>query len=453
MYSHLIHSDRHVHFVGIGGISMSALAKILKASQCKVTGSDINRSHTVKELEEAGIPVDIPHQVNAIEGAGLVVYTAAVKQDNVELVYAREHNIPCMERAKLLGVLMERYADSVAVAGTHGKTTVTSMISQIVLRTNLDPTVLVGGELSCIGGNLRIGKSSYFISEACEYVDSFLNFHPSISVILNIEEDHLDYFSGIEQIRQSFAQFAAQTKNKIICCGEDENIRLALKDAAVPVTTYGIGDGFDYCAQEIEEGDTTRYTLCKGREPVCAVSLVVSGRHNIKNSLAALACADALGIPLPDAAANLSDFTGAKRRFEYKGVTGGVTVYDDYAHHPTEIQSTLQAASARNYRELWCVFQPHTYTRTRALFDDFTKSFMLADHVIITDIYAAREKDTGLVHAKDLADAIDGAIYLKGFEEIAEYLHKNTQPADMVLTIGAGTVYQIGELFLNRNTK
>lgn len=441
-----MHPGCHVHFIGIGGISMSALANILKANHVQVTGSDISNSRMIEKLKANGIPIDIPHQINEIKQADLVVYTAAIAKNNCELIYAKEQGIPCWERPVMLGKIMAHFPISMGISGTHGKTTVTSMLSHITLKAGLDPTLLVGGELPDIDGNLRIGKSDYFVTEACEYVDSFLNFHPSISFILNIEEDHLDYFSGIEQIKQSFRQYAEQTSKLVIAWGEDENIKAALQGISVPVTTFGAG--CDYEAKDICTGEGTTYTLYHKGTPVCPVSLPVPGLHNVKNSLAALAGADALGIPLSEAAGFLEDFSGAKRRFEYKGTKNGIAVYDDYAHHPTEIEATLRAAKQKEYGTMWCVFQPHTYSRTKALFPQFVQTLSKADRVIITDIYAAREKDMGLVHASQLADEISGAIYLSSFSEIADYLNKHAKSGDLVMTIGAGTIYQAGEMFL-----
>ena len=436
----------HVHFVGIGGISMSALANILKSNHVRVTGSDITESPMVKKLKANGIEVDVPHQVNLIQGADLVVYTAAIAKDNCELVYAKEQNIPCWERPVMLGKIMAHYPISVGVSGTHGKTTVTSMLSHILLRADSDPTLLIGGELPDIDGNLRIGKSDYFVTEACEYVDSFLNFHPAFSLILNIEEDHLDYFSGIEQIRQSFRQYAEQTGQTVIANGEDENISKALKGISVPVITFG--SGCNYEARDVQMGQATTYKLYYEGSEICTVTLPVPGMHNVNNSLAAIACAHLLGIELLDAASYLEDFSGAKRRFEYKGTKDGIEVYDDYAHHPTEIEATLKAASQKQCNTFWCIFQPHTYTRTKALFDEFAETLSKADKLIITDIYAAREPDTGLVHSSQLAEKIPGAVYLSTFEEVNSYLKENAKKGDLIMTVGAGTVYQIGEQFL-----
>lgn len=443
-----MNANCHVHFIGIGGISMSALATILKAKGVQVTGSDISQSHMVEKLMKTGIPVDVPHQVNLIRKADLVVYTAAISDDNCELVYAKKAGIPCWERPVMLGKIMAHFPISVGVSGTHGKTTVTSMLSHISLRAQLDPTLLVGGELQEIDGNLRIGHSKYFITEACEYVDSFLNFHPAISLILNIEKDHLDYFSGLEQIKRSFRQYAEQTSGLVIALGESEAVRSALAGISTPVTTFG--DGCDYEARDLSLQDGIRYTLYHNGKPICPVALPIPGKHNVYNSLAALAGADALGIPLPQAAAYLSDFQSAKRRFEWKGTVNGVEVYDDYAHHPTEIKATLQAAAQTPCNHMWCIFQPHTYTRTKTLFEEFKEALSHADKLIITDIYAAREPDTGLVHSSQLAAEIPGAIYLSTFPEIVTYLQEHAKPGDMVMTIGAGTVYQIGELLLGQ---
>ncbi|MDY6314903.1 MAG: UDP-N-acetylmuramate--L-alanine ligase [Clostridia bacterium] len=447
MYTDLIKPGNHIHFIGIGGVSMSGLAKILNAKGITVTGSDINHSVYTDSLECAGIKVDYPHTAKLMRGAKLVVYTAAVKEDNPEMIYAAQNGIPKIERAKLLGVIMKHYSRSIAVSGTHGKTTVTSMLAKIMLDAGLDPTVTVGGELEAIGGNLRIGKSENFLTEACEYVDSFLNFFPSISLILNIEEDHLDYFSGIEQIKRSFRQFASQTSDLLIVCGDDKNIKSALE--GFDTVTFGFSENCRYRAEDISEnGFFTEYTLIKDKEKICTVTLSLKGRHNIKNSLAALACADALGIDLKSAAESLNDFKGAKRRLEYKGSKNGFMIYDDYAHHPTEIKATLQAASTIPHNKIWCIFQPHTYTRTKALLDDFAEALMNGGNIIITDIYAAREKDTGLVTAKDLAAKIDGSVYISSFDDIKTYILENAKQDDIVITMGAGTVSKISNELL-----
>ncbi len=448
MFTDLIKQGNHIHFIGIGGVSMSGLAKILKASGVNVTGSDINRSGFTDSLERCGITVDFPHIAKSIKGADLVVYTAAVKSDNPEMIYTKEHNIPSIERAKLLGIIMSRYNNSIAVSGTHGKTTVTSMLAKILLESSCDPTVTVGGDLACIGGNLRIGKSDVFLTEACEYVDSFLNFFPKISLILNVEEDHLDYFSGLEQIKASFRQFASQTSDIIIANGDDDNIADCLR--GMSYISFGFSKDCIFRADNInEEGYNTEYTLLKDNKEIATVSLSVKGKHNIMNSLAAIACADALELDIEAVCQSLSDFTGAKRRLEYKGSKNGFLIYDDYAHHPTEIRSTLTAAKTLPHKKLWCIFQPHTYTRTKALLEGFAEALPVADKVIITDIYAAREKDTGEISAKDLADKIESAVFISDFDEIKDYILQNAEAEDIVITMGAGTVYKIGESILN----
>lgn len=447
MYTELIKPGRHIHFIGIGGVSMSGLAKILNANGIAVTGSDINHSVYTDSLEKSGIKIDYPHTAKLMRGADLVIYTAAVKPDNAEMIYADENNIPKIERAKLLGLIMKNYKRSIAVSGTHGKTTVTSMLAKIMLDAGLDPTVTVGGELSAIGGNLRIGESENFLTEACEYVDSFLNFFPAISLILNIEEDHLDYFSGIEQIKKSFRQFASQTSDVLIACGDDENVKSALN--GMEYTTFGFSKNCLYRAENISEnGFYTEYNLIRGNEYLCGVTLSLKGKHNIKNSLAALACADIMGIDINSSAESLNDFKGAKRRLEYKGSRNGFIIYDDYAHHPTEIKATLQAASTMPHSKLWCIFQPHTYTRTKALLDDFANSLKGADRIIITDIYAAREKDTGMVSSKDLATKIDGSIYISSFDDIKSHILENAKANDIVITMGAGTISKISDELL-----
>ena len=447
MYKNLISGGRHVHFIGIGGVSMSGLARILHENGVTVTGSDINHSSFTDALEASGVVIDYPHIAKSIKNSDLVVYTAAVKQDNPEMMFATENKIPMIERAKLLGIIMANYKNSIAVSGTHGKTTVTSMLAKILVTADADPTISVGGHLSFIGGNLRTGKSDVFLTEACEYVDSFLNFFPKISLILNVEEDHLDYFSGIEQIKASFRQFASQTSGFVIANGDDENIRSALEDTGY--ITFGFSDKCDYRACNItEDGFHCSYTLLKSGKAIADVSLSIKGMHNIANSLAALTCADVLGLDIKSAAESLSDFTGAKRRLEYKGSKNGFLIYDDYAHHPTEIRSTLSAAKTLPHNKLWCIFQPHTYTRTKALLDGFAEALPIADKVIITDIYAAREKNTGEISSKDLADKIENSIYISSFDDIKKYVLENARQDDIVITMGAGTVYQIGDSIL-----
>lgn len=454
MLETILKNTKAVHFIGIGGISMSALAKILHSEGFLVTGSDSSDSHIVRSLEQIGIKIYRGHKPSNIGDCDLVVYTAAVHEDNPELADARRRGIPCIERPVLLGEIMKFYQNAINVCGTHGKTTVTSMISVILLECGLDPTVLVGGELAQIGGNMRLGGDDYFVCEACEYVDSFLKFFPSTAVVLNIEEDHLDYFKDINQIVASFHRFLTLLPEGgiAICCGDDENVHRACDGIKTRIIWYGLDDRFEYSAQEVkfDENGNAHFSFCHQGELLSKVSLNVPGIHNVKNAAAALALADYLKINPQAAADALEKFFGTHRRFEFMGKKNGFFIYDDYAHHPSEIKVTLEAAQNKKHNEIWCIFQPHTYTRTRTLFDDFVKVLGEADKLIITDIYAAREKDDGSISARQLADHIPGAVYISDFENIADYVLKHAKEGDLVLTVGAGTVHKVADCILEK---
>ncbi len=451
-----VDQNKDIFFIGIGGISMSALAVILKNDGYSVRGSDFKAGPMTEDLESKGISVCIGHQADNINGAGLVVYTAAIKQDNPELVRARELGIPAIERATLLGSLMKRYQHPIAVSGTHGKTTTTSMLSHILLSANLDPTILVGGVLPVIGGNMRDGGNDYFVTEACEYCGSFLKFFPLYSIILNIEEDHLDYFKDLEDIVKCFHAFAqlVPPEGAIIANYDDEKVRRAVKGSRAAIISYGMNcDDCSYTAKNISfsENGCGIFEIFHDGKFMMEAELNVPGMHNVSNALAVAAAAHLLGIQAKDIQKGFSSFHGTNRRFEHKGTYNGAQIIDDYAHHPTEIRATLSSARAvARDGKIWCVFQPHTYTRALKLKDEFAHSFSECDHVILSDIYAAREKDTGLIHSLDLAEAIDSvshnASYIKGFDAICAYLKTNVKPGDLILTMGAGDVYKIGEM-------
>lgn len=458
-----IDKSKDIFFIGIGGISMSALAVILKNDGYRVRGSDFKAGPMTRELEEKGIPVAIGHRAENVEGAGLVVYTAAIHEDNPERVRAKELGIPAIERPVLLGALMKRYRYPVAVSGTHGKTTTTSMLSHVLLSAGLDPTILVGGVLPVIGGNMRDGGKDYFVTEACEYCGSFLQFFPLYSIILNIEEDHLDYFKDLEDIVNCFRQFAELVPHEgaVIANFDDSDVRRAVSGAHCRVVSFGVESGdCDYTAKNIRFSDSgcAEFDVYHGDALCMRTQLNVPGLHNVSNALAVIAAAQLLGVKEEDIQAGFASFHGTNRRFEEKGTVCGARIIDDYAHHPTEIRATLAAArAAAAGGKVWCVFQPHTYTRSFKLKDEFAKSFSDCDSVILTDIYAAREKDTGLIHALDLAEAIDGvshnACYIKGFDAIESYLRQNVSPGDLILTMGAGDVYQIGEALAAQEEK
>lgn len=444
----------HVHFIGIGGISMSGLAEILLKEGFTVSGSDSKSSPLTEHLEQKGAQIFYGQKAsNIIDGIDCVVYTAAIRRDNAELIEAVAKKIPMLTRAELLGQLMTNYKTPIAVSGTHGKTTTTSMISHILLEGDTDPTISVGGILQAIGGNIRVGNSGIFVTEACEYTNSFLNFWPKISVILNIEADHLDFFKDLEDIRHSFHQFAAllPSDGTLIINGEIDQYQEIYAGLDCHVITYGMSPEFDYGAQNItyDEKGRVAFDFYRHGQLETHITLSVTGDHNVSNALSAIATAELLGLSMETIQKGLLSFSGTDRRFEYKGTVNGVTIVDDYAHHPTEIQATLQAAKHYPHRKLWCVFQPHTYTRTKAFFQEFAEALSHADHVILADIYAARETDTLGVSSSALADAIRSlgkdAHYFASFAEIEDFLKEQWHNGDLLITMGAGDVVKIGE--------
>ncbi len=447
-----------VYFIGIGGISMSGLAEILNKAGFTVSGSDRKASDITNALEKNGITVHIGESAaNIHKDIDVVVLTSAVRDDNLELIAAKEAGIPILSRAQLLGQIMKNYELPIAISGTHGKTTTTSMLSEILLKADTDPTLSIGGILKTIGGNIRVGDSPYFVTEACEYTNSFLSFFPKISVILNIEEDHLDFFKDLNDIRASFRKFALllPSDGTLIINHAIENLSEITGDLPCKVLTFGEDASSDYYATDITL-NTLGCASFTAHTPggTVDITLKVPGKHNILNALSALATADILDINQEISADALGAFTGTDRRFEYKGTIGGVTIVDDYAHHPTEIAATLNAAQKIKHNTLWCVFQPHTYTRTKAFLPEFAKSLSLADRVVLADIYAAREKDTLGISSKNLQDEILAlgcpCEYFKTFDEIENFLLQNCTKDDLLITMGAGDVLKIGENLLGK---
>ncbi len=441
--------NAHIHMVGIGGISMSALAHMLKFFGYRVSGSDRTETDIVRRLKHEGIDVHIGHDANAVKEPNLVCYTAAIPKDNPELVKAKSLGIPMMERAELLGQLMKKYKFPIAVAGTHGKTTTTSMLSLVLLEAGLDPTILVGGELSQIGGNYKIGKEDYLVFEACEYVESFLHFSPFISVITNVQEDHMDYFTDINHIITAFQKFTRLNSplGCIIVCSDDKNCQTVVQNGEKKVVNYGIiSKNNDFYAGNIEInrfGKTQFDVYVHGEFTVC-VELAVHGDHNVRNALGAFAAAWQLGVDAESIKRGLESFHGTKRRFETLGEVKGFTVIDDYAHHPTEIESTLTAAKKIAKGDVWCVFQPHTYSRTKAFTEDFARTLSLADKTIVADVYPAREKYDGTIHSCDLVSLMEDGIYINDMDAIKRYILENVKPGDMVITMGAGDIFKLG---------
>ena len=454
-----IHFERpiHIHFIGIGGISMSGLAEVLMEEHFTISGSDSKSSPLTELLAAKGAQIYIGQSADNIRpDYDLVVYTAAIHEDNPEFARAKELGLPMLSRAELLGQIMANYRSSIAVAGTHGKTTTTGMISALLMKADADPTISIGGMLPLIGGNIRVGKSEIFLTEACEYTNSFLHFLPTIGIILNIEEDHMDFFKDLDDIRSSFRRFAQLLPEKglLIINSEIGNYQELTAGLSCRVVTCGLDPADMYQAADITY-DTTAcatFTLVKSGTPCCRVTLSVPGLHNVLNALTALALADELHISMETACAGLAAFTGTDRRFQYKGEVQGFTVIDDYAHHPTEITATLESARQYPHREIWCVFQPHTYTRTKAFLSGFAKALSLADHVILADIYAAREINTIGISSLDLLEELKkngtDAYYFPTFSEIETFLLKKCLHGDLCITMGAGDVVNIAENLL-----
>ena len=457
MYQLDFNKPIHVYFSGIGGISMSGLAQILRSRGFQVSGSDRSASSITEALSADGIKVIIGQKKeNITPDIDLVVFTAAIRPDNPEYIAVTENEIPYITRSVLLGQIMRGYKNPVAVSGTHGKTTTTSMISEIMIAAGTDPTLSIGGILDSIGGNVRIGRSEYFAAEACEYTNSFLDMFPGIGIILDIDADHLDFFKDLADIRRSFRKFAQliPEDGALIINTQIPDVEEITEGLRCAVILYGPDDKADYWPENITYDKFARatYTLCSrssdGTVQRQTITLGVPGEHNVYNSMAAAAAADYLGIDRAHTAAALKGYTGTERRFQILGTRNGFTVIDDYAHHPTEIEATLRTALNYPHRELWCVFQSHTYTRTKALMDEFARALTLADHVILAKIYPARETDNLGISSHTLADRIrqlgHPCLCMDSFEEIEDYLLQNCQSDDLVITMGAGNIDEVG---------
>ncbi len=453
-----IDKNKYIHMIGIGGVSMSGIAKILSNMGFKICGSDINTSSTTERLINEGIKIYNNQSSSIItDDIALVAYTAAIKEDNPELMEAKKRNIPCIERSKLLGELTRMYKDTIAICGTHGKTTTTSMVALSFINALKDPTIQVGADLSKLGNtNYRIGKSEYFIIEACEYVRSFLSFSPKSVVLLNIEEDHLDYYKDLNDIKSAFNDFLSSVPDDgvIIYNLDDTNCTDVASNKKANKITIGINNKkADWHAENIHDENGLYSFDAVNKNHTINIKLNVPGYHNIYNALSTIAISDYYKISLDIISKSLFEFSGAHRRFEYVGVLNNAKIYDDYAHHPTEIKATIAAAKKLKHNKLWVVFQPHTYTRTFALFESFSNAFKDVDEVILTDIYAAREKDTGLVSSEKLAESINkisnNCTYIASFEEIKKYLKENVKDNDLVLTVGAGSITKLGYEMIN----
>ena len=445
MIEEYIVPGKHVHLVGIGGVSMRPLGLVLKGMGMLVTGSDMNSSVSTDELIAKGIQVSIGHRSDNIQGADCIIRTAAAHNDNPEIAAARAAGIPVFERAQAWGQIMKAYKNAICISGTHGKTTTTSMVTHIMMEADQDPTVMIGGYLPLLNAGHRVGHGDTIILESCEYCDSFLNFFPTLAVILNIEEDHLDYFKDLEDIEKSFHKFAEIASSGILANGDDQNTVDALK--GLRYTSFGLEEHNVIHVENITNDYHSYDVICDG-EFYCHLNLGVVGKHNALNALAAAGTAWMLGVPGEVTARGLATFHGAGRRMEFKGHYNGADIYDDYAHHPGELAATIDAVRTMGYNRILFAFQPHTYTRTHALFDDFVRELCKPDQVILAEIYAARERNTVGISSMDLAAKIPGSVYCETLPEVTAWLKNNIQPGDVVLTVGAGDIYRAGEALL-----
>ena len=451
-FSEFLSCGKHGHLIGIGGVSMSPLAEVLCDAGLVISGSDIAESERTSHLREKGIKIFIGHDAENISGViDFVVRTAAAHDDNPEIVRAKELGIPVFERTQAWGAIMRGYKNALCIAGTHGKTTTTSMCTHILMAAEKDPTVMIGGTLPLLKAGHRVGAGDTIIMESCEYYNSFLSFFPTVAVILNIEEDHLDFFSGIEEIKQSFREFASHVPEDgyVVVNHDDENTMDAVRDLDRNIVTFGLTAKADvYAKNVIRIGSLTKFDIMYKGKLLDTVAIHVPGVHNLKNALAAAAASICLGIKPTAIKYGLAGFSGAGRRFEFKGKFNGADVYDDYAHHPGELKALLDAVESLGYKRTIVIFQPHTYTRTMALFYDFVRQLKRPDIVYLAEIFAAREKNLLGISSADLAEKIDGARFFKTFEEIENDLRRTAQPGDLILTVGAGNVYKIGEHLL-----
>ncbi len=447
-----LENKRHIHFIGIGGSGMFPLAQILRAKGYYLTGSDNNETDTLQMVREMGIPVTLGQKAENIEGADLIVHTAAIMPDNPELIAARESGVPTIERSVLLGEITAHYSDAVCISGTHGKTTTTSMTTQILLDAGIDPTCVIGGKLPAIHGSGRVGKSPVMVCEACEFVDTFLKLYPDIAVILNIDADHLDYFKTMENLIASFRKFAEKATKVLIVNGDDLNTQKAVSGLDKRILTFGYAPTNDYYPKNIVhvDGVTLSFDLCRKEEVLTRITLHIPGDHNILNAIAACVASHEAGATWEQCAAGLNAFHGAQRRFEVLGKIGGITVADDYGHHPTEIEATLKAAKALPFKRVWAVHQPFTYSRTATLLDDFARVLSHADFVVLSEIMGSREKNTFNIYAKDLAAKIPNCVWFPDFPEIADYVVKNARPGDLILTLGCGDINKCAHLIVEK---
>lgn len=436
----------HVHLVGIGGVSMRPLGLVLKGMGMEVTGSDMNASVSTDELIGQGIPVAIGHRAENIEGADCIIRTAAAHNDNPEIAAARAAGIPVFERAQAWGEIMKSYRNAICISGTHGKTTTTSMMTHILMEADMDPTVMIGGYLPLLHAGHRVGHGDTIVLESCEYCDSFLNFFPTLAIVLNVEADHLDYFKDLADIQKSFHKFASLATFGVVANGDDPHTVQAME--GIDYVSFGLGEGNRIHTANMHPDWRHFDVICDGKF-YCHLDMGVLGRHNAMNALAASAAAWMMGVPGETVSRGIQSFHGAGRRMEFKGKFNGADVYDDYAHHPDELRATLEAVRSMGYKRVVLAFQPHTYSRTKALFDDFVRELKKADVVVLAEIYAARERNTIGISSAQLAEQIPGAVYCETLPDVTAYLRENVREGDIVVTMGAGDIFRAGEALIS----
>lgn len=459
---------KHIHFIGIGGSGMYPLAQILNSQGYYLTGSDNNETETLDAVRKMGIPVFMGQRAENIEGADLIVYSAAIMADNPELIAAKNSGARIMERRELLGLVTSWYSSAICISGTHGKTTATAMLTQIFVDVNVDISCVIGGKLPAIGGSGRAGKSDIMVCEACEFVDTFLKLYPDISVILNVDADHLEYFKTLDNIKKSFVKFADNASKAIIYNGDDKNtVEVVNKAKEKEKISFGFGEENDYCAKIISKcGLRTDFEVYFKGQKECEISIFVPGDHNVLNALAAVACARYEGLSYDKIKEGLKSFKGALRRFQRIDEVGGITIVDDYAHHPAELSVTLRTAKALDFKRIWAVFQPLTYSRTKILLSDFKDALSIADIPVITDIMGSREKNTIGIYSRDLAKIIPGSVFFdcdnkiqdeqsdkrktENFAEICDYIVENALPGDLVITCGCGDIYKLAKMLAKK---
>lgn len=447
---------KHIHFIGIGGSGMYPLAQILHSKGFYLTGSDNNETETLELVRKMGITVFLGQRAENIDGADLIVYTAAIMDDNPELIAARESGVTTIERATLLGLITSRYSNSICVSGTHGKTTSTSMLTHMFLAENIDVSAVIGGKLKAIGGSGIAGSSETIVCEACEFLDHFLKLSVDVAVILNVDEDHLDYFKNLDNIISSFHKFCENATKAVIINGDDANSMKAVEGiVGKDIITFGRKSNNDWYPENIRHIGAleTAFTIMHDDKPLCEAVIHVPGEHNIINAVAAAAAAHYAGVSAEAIAKGLDEFKGAGRRFEKYGEYDGITVVDDYGHHPAEISATLSTAKTMDFKRVWAVHQPFTYSRTYTLMDDFAKALSIADKTVLTEIMGSREKNTFNVCSKDLCDKIKGAVWFPEFEQVADYVSENAEKGDLVITLGCGDVYKVARMICSKLEK